>query len=219
MEKYIEILKNCPLFKDIEDKNILRLLKCLNAKVSFFDKKYTVFTEGTKAKYIGIVLSGAVQTEFTDYYGNRSIFNISNQGETFCEAFSCAGTESLPVCAVASKPSEIMFIDSSHILHTCSSSCGFHSQLIFNLMRNIAEKNVELHRRTEINSGRTTREKLLTYLSMQAKKENSNSFYIPFNRQELADYLEADRSGLSSEIGKLIKEGIISSKKNYFELH
>ncbi len=219
MENYIEVLKTCTLFKDIEEKNILSLLKCLNAKVSFFDKKYTVFTEGTKAKYIGIVLSGAVQTEFTDYYGNRSILNIAHTGETFCEAFSCADAESLPVCAVASKPSEIMFIDSSHILNTCSSCCSFHTQLIFNLMQNIAAKNVELYRRTEINSRRTTRQKLLTYLSMQAKKENSNSFYIPFNRQELADYLEADRSGLSAEISKLIKEGIISSKKNYFELH
>ena len=74
------------------------------------------------------------------------------------------------------------------------------------------------HQRIEITGKRTTREKLLTYLSMEAKRFGRDSFDIPFDRQELADYLEVERSGLSAEIGKLKKEGVIDSQKNHFTL-
>ncbi|MBQ8441118.1 MAG: Crp/Fnr family transcriptional regulator, partial [Clostridia bacterium] len=104
------------------------------------------------------------------------------------------------------------------ILHTCSKHCSFHQQLIFNLMKDLASKTLVFHQKIEVVSKRTTREKLMTYLMLQAKKANSPSFDIPFDRQELADYLEVDRSGLSSQIGKLCKEGVIKARKFHFEL-
>ena len=218
MQEYFKILKKCLLFDGIEDADLWRMLECLGARVVFFDKKYTIFAEGTPAKYIGIVLSGAVQTVHVDYYGNRSIFSELGAGEVFSEAFACSGEPLLPVSVIATEPSQIMLIDSSHILHTCAKHCLFHQRLIFNLMRNLAVKTIQFHRRVEITSKRTTREKLLTYLAMQAKQVGRNSFTIPFDRQELADYLEVDRSGLSAEIGKLRREGILESEKNRFTL-
>ena len=113
---------------------------------------------------------------------------------------------------------KVMFIDSSHILHTCSNNCAFHRQLIFNLMKDLASKTILFHQRIEVTSKRTTREKLLTYLAIQAKKAGRDSFSIPFDRQELADYLEVDRSGLSAEISKLRREGVLTSHKNHFTL-
>lgn len=218
MKKYLEILKKCPLFYGIEDDEMIAMLHCLRAKTDVFDKKYTVMAENSKAGYIGIVLSGSVQTERTDIYGNRSIIEVSGAGEIFSEAFACSSTERLPVNVVAVSESEIMFIDCTHILHTCKNNCSFHNRLIFNLMKEISEKTVLFHQKLEILSKRTTREKLLCYLSMCAKKEGKTSFYIPFDRQELADYLETDRSGLSAEIGKLQRDGILESRKNYFRL-
>ncbi len=218
MKKYQEILKKCPLFFDIAEKDIPVMLGCLGAKVDVFDKKYTVMAEGSNAKYIGIVLSGAVQVEQTDFYGNRSILSVVSEGEVFAEAFACSDTETLPVSVIALRQSEVMFIDCTHILHICKNNCSFHNQLIFNLMKDIASKTIMFHQKIEVVSKRSTREKLLAYLSMISKKEGSPGFYIPFDRQELADYLEVDRSGLSSEIGKLQKEGLLISKKNYFEL-
>lgn len=194
------------------------MLGCLGAKVDFFDKKYTVFAEGSPAKYIGIVLSGSVQVIQVDYYGNRSILSVMREGEVFAEAFACAETREIPVSVIADEPSEIMLIDCSHILHTCHNNCGFHQQLIFNLMRDLAVKTLMFHQRIEITSKRTTREKLLAYLTAQAKRAGSNSFDIDFDRQELADYLEVERSGLSAEISKMRKEGIIENQKNHFEL-
>jgi len=218
LKKYLKVLRKCPLFATIEDDNLLRMLVCLGAKVEFFDKKYTILGEGTPAKYIGIVLSGSAQIAQVDYFGNRSILSEIGPSEVFAEAFACAETKELPVTVIANEPSEIMLIDCSHILHTCQNHCGFHQQLIYNLMKDLAAKTLLFHQRIEITSKRSTREKLMTYLLMQAKKIDSNSFDIPFDRQELADYLEVDRSGLSAEIGKLKKEGIIDSYKNHFVL-
>jgi len=218
LKKYLNILKKCPLFADISDDDLLRMLGCLGARVTLFDKKYTIFSEGSPAKYIGIVLSGAAQIIQIDYDGNRSILSDIRPSEVFAEAFACAGVESLPVSVIADAPSEIMLIDCSHILHTCSNNCGFHQQLIFNLMKDLAIKTTLFHQKIEIISRRTTREKLLTYLSFQSKKEGSTSFTIPFDRQELADYLEVDRSGLSAEISKMKNDGLIKNQKNHFEL-
>lgn len=218
MKKYLEILKKCPLFAEIGEEQLLRMLTCLGARVLSFDKKYTVFAEGTPAKYVGIVLTGEVQLLQVDYYGNRSILSHVGAGEMFAEAFACAEVGALPVSVVATEASEVMLIDCSHILHTCENHCGFHQQLIFNLMRDLAEKTILYHERIEVTSKRTTREKLLAYLTLEAKRAGGNDFTVPFDRQELADYLEVDRSGLSAEISKLRREGVLDNRKNRFVL-
>ncbi len=218
LKKYLEILKKCQLFDKIEEERLEVMLKCLGAKAISFDKKYTVFAEGASAKYIGIVLSGSVQIVQVDYYGNRSILSLIYPSEIFAEAFACAEVESIPVSVIAAEPSEIMLIDCSHILHTCSNNCGFHKQLIFNLMKDLATKTIMFHQRIDITSKRTTREKLMAYLMLRAKQAGSNSFDIPFDRQELADYIEVERSGLSAEISKLRREGVIECRKNHFTL-
>ncbi len=218
MKKYFDVLRKCTLFNDIEDENLIALLGCLGAKVEAYDKKYTIFAEGNPAKYIGIVLSGSAQMIKVDYYGNRSIVAQINKSEIFGEAFACAGVDKVPVTVIANEPGEIMLIDCERILHSCSNACGFHRQIIFNLMKALATKNLMFHKKMEITSQRSTREKLMTYLMQQAKAKNSDSFTIPFDRQELADFLEVERSGLSAEISKLRKEGIIDCNKNSFVL-
>ena len=218
MKKYLEILKKCPLFEQISEDDLVRMLTCLGAKTVSFDKKYTIFAEGSQVKYIGVLLSGSAQIVQIDYYGNRSILSEIYPSEVFAEAFACAETKHLPVSVVANEPTEVMLIDREHILHTCQNGCGFHHQLIFNLMKDLATKTILFHQKVEIVSKRSTRDKLMTYLDLQAKRANSNSFDIPFDRQELADYLEVDRSGLSAEIGKMKKEGLIDNQKNHFEL-
>ena len=218
MKKYLGILKKCPLFDGIEEQNLLTMLHCLDARIASFDKKYTIFAEGSSSRYLGILLSGSAQITRVDYYGNRSILSEVHPSQLFAEAFALADIQTLPVNVIATEACDVMLIDCGHILHTCSNNCAFHQRMIFNLMRNMASKTIQFHQKIEITSKRSTREKLMTYLSMQAKKENSNRFEIPFDRQELADYLEVDRSGLSAEIGKLKKEGLIDCEKNRFSI-
>ena len=218
MEKYFEIIRKCPLFEGIEDKDLLGLMGCLGAKLMSFEKKYTIFTEGSRAKYLGIILSGSAQIIQLDYYGNRSILSVIEASELFGEAFACAELEAIPVSVVANEACDVLLIECERILHTCSKACGFHQRLIFNLMKDIATKAIMFQQKIEIVSKRSTREKLLAYLNIQSKKAGSRSFDIPFDRQELADFLEVERSGLSAEISKLRKEGILISNKNSFEL-
>ena len=218
MKKYLEILKKCPLFFGIKEEELIRMLTCLGAEVKKFEKNDTVFAEGSEARQIGVLLSGEAESIKFDYYGNKSIINQINESELFGEAFACAESKSLPVSIVAVNKSDVMLVDCSHILHTCSNNCAFHQQMIYNLMKDLAQKTIKFHQRIEVTSKRSTREKLLTYLDIMAKQKNSSSFTIPFNRQELADYLEVDRSGLSAEISKMRKEGILESNKNYFRL-
>ena len=218
MKKYFEILRKCPLFNDIKDSDLNALLSCLGARVTSFDKKYTIFSEGSPAKYVGIVLSGSAHIVKTDYYGNRSIVSALGPSQLIGESFACADVSELPISVIANEPSDIMLIECYRILHSCSNSCTFHQQMIFNLMRNLAVMNIAFHQKIEITSKRSTREKLLAYLMQEAERQGSNRFKIPFDRQELADYLEVERSGLSAEISKLRREGVLESEKNYFKL-
>ena len=218
MEKYLPVIRRCPLFRDIRDDHLTTMLTCLGARVGEFDKKYTIFAEGTQIHHIGIVLSGSAQVIQIDYFGNRSLLNEVAPAEVFAEAFACAEVPSIPVTVIANEACEIMLIDCRHILHTCSNNCGFHQKLIYNLMKDLALKTLLFHQRIEITSKRTTREKLLAYLNVQSQKVGKDSFDIPFDRQELADFLEVDRSGLSAEIGKMKREGIIDNQKNHFVL-
>lgn len=218
MKKYFEVLKKCALFGNIESEELSVLLDCLGARVISLGKNEFVFSEGEPAKGICIVLSGRVQIVRIDCCGNRSIISDIGPSLLFGEAYACADTEELQVSAVAAENSVIMLIDSKKITHMCKNSCGFHNQLVYNLLKIMAMKNIQINRKVDIISKRTTREKLLTYLTLEAKKNKNMRFTVPFDRQELADYLEVDRSGLSAEISKLRKEGIIRCRRSDFEL-
>ena len=218
MVTHIDTIRKCPLFSGIAGEDLLRMLHCLGAKINSYDKKDTIMQEGGSPKTLGIILSGSAQIISEDYYGNRSILMKVGEGEIFAEDFACAEIEALPVSIISEDKTEIMFIDCSHILHTCENNCGFHQQLIYNLMKDLAEKSIKFNEKIEVTSKRTTREKILTFLDIQSRKAGSRSFDIPFDRQELADYLEVDRSGLSVEIGKLRKEGVLDACKRRFVL-
>lgn len=218
MKKFFDTLKKCPLFADIGDADLEAILSCTGARIRTFAKSEAVLAEGERAKYVCVLISGAAQIERTDYYGNKSILTNIAPGELFGESFACAEIAEIPVSAVATQESEVLFIECSRIMHTCANGCAFHNKLIFNLLKVMATKNILLNQKAEITAKRTTREKLLTYLLLQAKRQNRQSFTIPFDRQGLADFLGVDRSGLSAEISKLREEGILECRKNQFKL-
>lgn len=218
MKKYLEILRNCKLFENISDESLQAMLSCLGAEVRSYTKNQYLFTEGETVSHIGIILSGTAQIVRVDFYGNRSIVAVIEPPQLFGESFACTETRSVPVNVIAEKDCEVMLINSQKMLHPCCDACEFHSRIIFNLMKEIAAKNLLLNQKIEIISKRTTREKLMTYLLIQAKQYGKSSFTVPYDRQELADFLEVDRSGLSAEISKLRKENVIECKRNFFRL-
>ena len=218
MEKILDILALCPLFFGIRQEDMGAMLSCLGAKQKSFSKGEIILGEGAPAELIGVVLSGMVQVVREDYFGNRSMMAKLGPAEMFAEAFALAGVEGMPVNVVAAENCEVMLIDVSRISRPCAKACGFHQQMIYNLMRILALKNLACNQKIEVVSRRSTREKLMAYLLLQAKRAKKSTFLIPFDRQELADYLEVDRSGLSTEIGKLRREGVIDCEKNRFTI-
>ena len=218
MKKYFSVLKACPMFDGIVEEELEAMLACLGARVISAKKGEVIFREGDTATSVGIVLSGSLRMVREDYYGNRSILAMIRPAELFGETYSLAGISSLPVTILAAEDSECMLIDCRRITFSCANACAFHSRVVFNLLSLVANKNLTYDQKIEVVSKRTTRDKLMTYLMSQAKLNRSSSFVIPYDRQELADYLEVDRSGLSAEISKLRKEGIIECEKSKFTI-
>lgn len=218
MKEFFPVLAACPLFDGIHSADLSAMLDCLGAWVSTYRKNQVIFQEGDPANHVGIVLSGAVQIVRQDYYGNCSIVARLQPSELFGESFACAGVPALPVSVAAVEDSRVMLIDCRRITLSCTSACSFHSRIIFNLLKVVATKNLIFNQKIEIISRRTTREKLMAYLMLQAKQNGSNSFTIPYDRQSLADYLGVDRSAMAAEISKLRKDGVIDCRKSHFEL-
>jgi len=216
MKKYLEALSQCLLFHDIETSDLETMLNCLDAKTIEIPKGSPVFMEGSPAEFVGVVLSGKVQIVRDDYYGNRSVLTVLEPGELFAEVFSCAELKTMPVSAIALKISTVLLLDCRRVLTSCSNACVFHSQLMKNLLKEMAEKNLAMNRKIRYMSQRTTKEKLMSYLLDQAKQKKSPEFTIPYDRQALADYLGVERSAMSAEISKLKKAGQIDTRGSWF---
>lgn len=218
MEKYAGVLASCALFAGMSQAEIGEVLACLGARARRYGRGDTILAEGDPAQMLGIVLLGSVQIVRVDYYGSRSIVGTAETGHLFGETFVYAGVKVMPVSVVASSDCEVLLIDARRVSSPCEKACGFHNRLIYNLLHVLAAKNLMFTRKNEITSKRGTRAKLMAYLMEEAKKNHSSTFDIPFDRQALADYLNVDRSGLSAEIGKLRREGVIACTKNRFTL-
>lgn len=218
MEAYMTLLKKTCLFSGIKDEDISTMLNCLSARIASYQKEEFILHTGDLVAQVGMVLSGSVLIIKEDFWGNRSILSEISPGSLFAETYACIGTTPLEVSTVASSDCKVLFLDFQKLLTTCSSACHFHTRLIHNLLSTLAQKNRILTKKLEHMSQKTTRDKLLSYLSAESLKAKSPSFTIPFNRQQLADYLSVDRSAMSSELGKLRKEGILDYNKNTFLL-
>ena len=218
MKDFHPVLEKCPLFDGIRMEDLSAMMGCIGGRQIHVSKGQTVFREGDRATHVGMVLTGAVWMIREDYYGNRSIVAHIGPAELFGETYACAGVTALPISVVADADSEVLLMDCRRITVSCSNACAFHSRMILTLLRLVASKNLVFDQKIQVTSKRSTREKLMTYLLNQAKLHSANEFTIPYDRQELADYLEVDRSGLSAEISKLRKEGVLESEKNRFRL-
>ena len=218
MKKFYPMPQNCLLFEGIKETDLESLFGCLSAVRKRFRKNRYILFAGGRTDSVGIVLEGAVHVLRDDYWGRRKILARIEPGGIFGEAFSCAGVEKFPVSVTAAEESELLFVNCKRIITSCSSACVFHARLIMNLTRILAGKNIELIQKLEHITQPTTREKLLSYLSEQAQRAGKNVFSIPFNREELADYLSVERSAMSAELSKMRKDGLLLYRKNKFEL-
>ncbi len=218
MKKYIPILKKTRLFAGVSDDEIVAMLSCLDAGLHEYKKGEYVFSQGECLNHIMVLVEGELHIQRDDYWGNRSIVNRVAVGEMFGEAYIAPESGTLINDVVATRDSAVIFFDVKRIITVCSSACRFHSIVVQNLFFDISDKNRRLVQKLGHISKRSTREKLISYLSDEAKRQNSASFIIPFNRQQLADFLSVDRSAMSNELCKMRDEGLLEFDKSAFKL-
>lgn len=218
MKKYFPILKKNQLFTGIHDDELASLLTCLHTRLGTYQKGSCIFKQGTHCTDLAILAEGSLHIQNDDYWGNRSILGQIAPGEMFGESYLAPDSGPLQNDVVAVEDSAVLFFDARQILTTCSCTCRFHTLVIQNLFFAISGKNRQLVQKLAHRSRRTTREKLISYLSEEAKRQNSDHFIIPFNRQQLANFLSVDRSALSKELCKMRSEGLLEFDKNRFRL-
>lgn len=194
------------------------LIDCLQISSRLYKKGEYIYLAGTPVTDIGLVLSGSVRIENDDIWGNKSVLSLTEPGEVFAEAYACVPGVPLSVSVIANEDCEILFIGVPRLLKTCGNACPAHQKVIQNLISISARKNLALSQRIFHTSPKTIRERLLSYFYLQMTLQNTNRITIPFDRQQLADYLNLDRSALSKELGKMKREGLLEYRKNQFEL-
>ncbi len=219
MQEDIQILQNSDLFNGIGADEIKAMLHCLMATSKTFEKDQFIIHAGDKVNNVGMVISGSAIIIKEDFWGNRNLMSVIEPGDMFGEVYACLPNTEVTVAVVAKEPTKVMFFNMKRILTTCSNSCEFHASLINNMITALATYSVRMNNKLDHMSKRTTREKLLSYLSSEAMRAGSATFTIPLNRQQLADYLSVDRSAMSSELSKMQKEGLIEYNRNDFTLY
>ena len=218
LENFYNQIKNSPVFFGMSDDELKGLLECFNARIRKYEKDEMIIRQGDMISNIYLILEGGVNIEKDSYWGRRII--ISRLGKNDNLALSFVGSKDVEssVDAIAVEDTLVLVLSYAKCTSMCQNACTRHKVLINNLFQILSKENIELIQKIENVSQKTIRDKLMTYLSNEAMKNHSNRFEIQFNRQDLADYLNVDRSAMSFELSKLQKEGLISYNKNRFEL-
>lgn len=212
------IIRTSRIFSGIAEEELDGMLVCLDAKTVHFSKGAYILRSGDTVESLGLMVSGTAFVIQEDFWGNRNILSSIEQGQCFGETFACAPGAILNVSVVTQSQATVLFLNVKRILTMCPSTCAHHSRIIRNLLSDLASKNLHFNEKVTHLGQRTTRAKLLSYLSAEAQRHNSAEFDIPFSRQQLADYLSVERSGLSLELCKLRDEGLLEFHKSHFLL-
>ena len=212
------LLSKTALFQGIEPDEITALLRCLEAAERTYRKGELILREGTVTEQIGVVRSGLVLLSCCDFWGNASVLGSAGPGAVFAEAYACVPGEPLLISVSAAEDTSVLFLHAGRVLSPCTNGCPFHARLMRNLLTVCAHKSLQLSRRILYTGAKSIRGRLLAYFSDCAKGAGSSSFRIPYNRQQLADYLGVDRSAMCSELSKMQRDGLLAYEKNQFRL-
>ena len=212
------VLSDTQLFQGIEEQDIQSLLQCLAAEKEQYQKGETILMEGTVTESMGIVLSGKAMISCGDVWGNNSVLGSIAPGEVFAEVYACIPGEPLRISVSAVEDTTVLFMNVGRVLSTCTNACPFHARLVRNLLTVCAYKSLQLSQRILHTSSKSIRGRLMSYFSQCAISCGSRKFQVPYNRQQLADYLGVDRSAMSNELSKMAKEGLLEFHRNEFLL-
>lgn len=217
MQNLLTILKNTPLFAGVAEQEIKKLYATLKMHQKSFPAGAYIHHSEDTYQYVGLVLSGKVHMIGEDLWGNRNLIAEFDPRQFYGESHSLTGVPMF-FDIVAVEASQVLFINLLRAIVFAKQGSAIHQQLLNNLFQIMLHKKLQYMRKADFLSRRSIREKLSAYLSNEARLRGSFNFAIPYNRQQLADFLAVDRSALSKELAKMQREGILKFKLNEFEL-
>ena len=207
LPQHLPTISSSRIFAGLDGEEIAKALPCLDARLHSFGEGEYVLREGETTTQVYVLLEGGVNVIREDWWGNRNIITTVAPGGTFAESYACTEGTPLAVSAVTTRASTLLTLKARKIMVGCSSGCPYHVRLTQNLVGDVAQHNLALNSKLTYLSQRSTREKLLAYLSDESRRAASPTFTIPFNRQQLADFLSVNRSAMSNELCKMRGEG------------
>lgn len=207
-----------PVFQDIAPEDLTALLSCLGSYSRSYEKGEFIILDQEEVPNLGVVLQGTVHMCKEDIWGNQTLLAYLNPGELFGETFALQTAARSSVSFQAATDCHVLFLSSRHILYPCERSCLFHHRLTRNLFDLLGKKNVQLMEKIEVTGKGTLREKILTYLSLQAQKQGSKYITLPLTRTEMARFLAVNRSAMTRELSAMRAEGILDFDRNTFVL-
>lgn len=213
-----EFLATTQLFHGSSPQEIKAMLGCLAARERHYKAGARIHRMGDVITTAGVVLEGSVRIESVDRWGNVSVLGVKTAGEMFGEAYAAVPDEPLMVDVVAAEDTAVLFLNLAKMLTTCTHACPHHARVSASVTAIIARQSLNLSRRILHVAPKTIRGKVLAYLSDIAERTGENEFDIPFDRQQLADYLGVDRSALSAELSRMQKAGLIKTRRSHFVL-
>ena len=211
---YLEI----PLFQGLDMEEINEVLQKFHGLIKHFPKSDYIYLAGDCVENLCVVLEGTVQMIKEDIWGEKAIIANLGAGSVFAENFlGRLGDRSVVSYFVASD-SEVLMLPLGRMLFDSNTNSKASQRLMCNIVSILADNNTRLIEKTEILCKKTLRSKILAYMEQEARNNGSRSFTIPFNRTDLANYLDADRSALTRELARMREEELIDYRKNTFEL-
>lgn len=212
------MLRNTPIFEGFTKEQIDSAIEKLNGRRKHYSKEELIYMEGDFINEMGIVMEGSVRIEKIDYQGNRNIISNVEKGAIFGEAYALMTGHPLMIDVAAGKDCEILFLNLRNLMSEDVMACDWYPVCIMNLLKNANMKNMELTGRSLHTSSKHVRDRVMSYLTAISNHVQSREFDIPFNRQQMADYLGLDRSALSKGLCRMRDEGMIEFRKNHFRI-
>ncbi len=212
-----EYMKTIRLFQDMTDGEIREALKCLNAHTKAYDKNEIILHAGSNTYELGLLLQGKATVETNDMWGNRTILTMVEKDELFAETYAIRFDQTMIVDVRCDEPCTVLFLRAADLIR-CYANRLWENKMIRNLLMISARKNLHLSGRAFQTSSKSARGRIMAYLNAVALRTKAMTFEIPFDRQQMADYLNLERTALSKELGRMKKDGIIDYHKNTFRL-
>ncbi len=214
----IQQLQKTILFRDMTEAEITEAVQVLEAYEKRYEKGETLLTAGSITERLGLVLEGSVRIESNDIWGNRTIISHAGMGQVFAETYALLENEPMLVDVTASEDCRVLFLRSGRIQSLKFSLKSWTLKYITNLLTISTHKNLILSGRSFHTAPKNIRGRVMSYLNSVSLQKHTSEFDIPFDRQQLADYLNLERSALSKELGKMQRDGLISVRKNHFKI-